>query len=310
MTIKSLIIYFWLIPCALAQSPCITVTGDQILGSDLARAVSAFARIPANTPLATSPLPGSSRTFSLSELQSFAARFAVPINSPGEVCFRLSMEALNPSLVVAAMRDALQIPDARIELMETSPATAPAGRLEFARENLGSPAAPDSKTPVPWRGDVVYAGGRRFPISAKVLITASIRRLVAAEALRSGVAIKASQVRGELIEGFPATPSGGLSADQVQGMVLLRPLAAGALIRPDNLTRPNDVNRGDLVSVEVRFGAAHLALTGQAESAGRIGDTVAIRNPDTSKVFQAQVAGVDRVMVGPRGPEASRKEGD
>ena len=89
MIIKSLIIYSWLIPCALAQSPCVTVTGDQILGSDLARAIPAFARIPANTPLATSPLPGSTRTFSLSELQSFAARFAVPDRLAGRSVFSI-----------------------------------------------------------------------------------------------------------------------------------------------------------------------------------------------------------------------------
>ena len=39
-----------------------------------------------------------------------------------------------------------------------------------------------------------------------------------------------------------------------------------------------DVNRGDMVEVEVRSGAAHLAFTGKAESAGRSGDTIVIRN--------------------------------
>jgi len=310
MTIRSLMIYSWIVPCVLAQSPCITVTGDQILGSDLARAVPAFAHIPPGSPLAPSPLPGNTRTFSLSELQSIAAHFAISIGSQPDACFRIAMETLNPDHIAATMRNALQLPAARIELLETSPATAPVGTIEFPRENLGAPAAPDSKTPVPWRGDVIYAGNRRFPIWAKVRITAPVSRLVAVEALRSGVPIKTSQVRAELVEGFPETFDGGLSPDQIKGMVLVRPLAVGALIRSDNLTRPNEVNRGDLVSVEVHFGAARLSLTGRAESSGRIGDTIAIRNPDSSKVFQALVEGPDQVTVGPNVAKSNRAEGN
>lgn len=314
MTFRGIIVYCCFIGCAAAQTPCQTVTGDQILGSDLARAVPAFSRIPADAPLAPSPLPGSTRVFHLSELQSIGARFSIPldspVDSPPDACFRFATETLNPGRVLDAMRNALQIPDARIELLETNPGTVPVGAIEFTRDNLGSPASPDSKTPVPWRGDIVYAGGRRFPIFARVRVSAPVSRLVAVEALRSGVVIAPGQVRAELIEGFPVVRSRNLSANQVEGMVPLHPIAAGAEVRPDNLARPNDVNRGDLVRVDVHFGAAHLALTGRAESGGHIGDTVSVRNPDTSKVFQALVDGVGRVVVGPPGSENRRSEGD
>jgi flagella basal body P-ring formation protein FlgA len=283
----------------LAQTPCLTVTGDQILGSDLARAVPAFAHISPNAPLAQSPTPGNTRVFHFSELQSIGARFSVPISSAQEACFRLETQPLNSDRIAEAMRKALQLPDARIEVLETSPAAAPAGTIEFTRDNLGVPAASDSKTPVPWRGDVVYAGSRRFPIWAKVRISAQIGRLTAVEALRPGVSIKPDQVRMELVEGFPQPASRTTSIDQLAGMTVLRPIAAGGEIRPENLTRPNDVNRGDTVLVEVQFGAAHLALTGRAESGGHQGDVVEVRNPDTSKVFQARVEGPDRVIVGP-----------
>jgi flagella basal body P-ring formation protein FlgA len=296
MTIRRLVISCCLIPCALAQNPCLTVTGDQILGSDMARAVPALAKISPNLPLAPSPLPGNARVFYLSELQSLGARISVHIESPREVCFRIATEDLNRDRVLEAMRKALSIPDARIELLETSAGPVPAGVIEFQREDLGAPAAPDQRTPVPWRGRVVYAGSRHFPISSKVRITAPVSRLIAVEALRSGVAIKASQVRAEMVESFPSL-NNSLSIDQIAGMMPFRAVAAGAEIRPDNLTRPNDVNRGDLVHVEVRVGAAHLALTGQAESAGHIGDIIAVRNPDSSKVFHAMVEGAGRVII-------------
>jgi flagella basal body P-ring formation protein FlgA len=299
MILRCLITCCWFVPCVLAQTPCLSVTGDQILGSDFARAVPAFAHISPNSPLAQSPMPGNTRVFHLSELQSIGAHFSIPISSPQEVCFRFETQPLNPDRIAEAMRNALQIPDARIEVLETSPATAPAGTIEFTRDNLGVPAASDSKTPVPWRGDVVYAGNRRFPIWSKVRISAPIAKVTAVEGLRPGVTIKPDQVRMDLVEGFPQPASRIVSIDQLAGMTVLRPIAAGTELRQENLTRPNDVNRGDTVLVEVRFGAAHLALTGRAESAGHRGDVVEVRNPDTSKVFQARVEGPDRVMVGP-----------
>jgi len=297
MTTRCLTVCCWLIPCALAQTPCLTVTGEQIRGSDVARAVPALAKISPNVPLAPAPPPGNTRVFYLSELQSIGARFSIRVVDAQEVCFRYATEDLNRDRVTEAMRKALRVPDARIELLETSAGPVPIGVIEFERENLGAPAAPGQRTPLPWRGDIVYAGNRRFPISAKVRISAPVSRLVAVEPLRPGVAIKPSQLRSEIVESFPLATNGVLSIEQIAGMTPLRPIAAGAEIRLDNLTRPNDVNRGDMVHVEVRIGAAHLALTGRAESAGHIGDTIAVRNPDSSKVFHAMVEAAGKVIV-------------
>jgi flagella basal body P-ring formation protein FlgA len=263
----------------------------------VARAVPALAKISPNVPLAPAPPPGSTRVFYLSELQSIGARFSIHVVDAHEVCFRFATEDLNRDRVTEAMRKALRIPDARIELLETSASPVPVGVIEFDRENLGAPAAPDQRTPVPWRGDIVYAGNRRFPISAKVRITAPVNRLVAVEPLRPGVAIKPSQLRAELVESFPLATNASPSIEQIAGMTPLRPIAAGTEVRLDNLTRPNDVNRGDMVHVEVRIGAAHLALTGRAESAGHVGDTIAVRNPDSSKVFHAMVEAAGKVIV-------------
>ena len=303
MITRRLTICCWIVPCALAQTPCFTVAGEHILGGDVARAVPALAKISPNVPLAPAPLPGNTRVFYLSELQSIGARFSIRLPDAREVCFRLATEDLNRDRVTEAMRKALRIPDARIELLETSAGPVPVGAIEFDRENLGAPAAPDRKTPVPWRGDIVYAGNRRFPISAKVRITAPVSRLVAVEPLRPGVAIKPGQVRAEIVESFPLAASGSISVEQIAGMTPLRPIAAGTEVRLDNLMRPNDVNRGDLVHVEVRFGAAHLFLTGRAESAGHIGDTIAVRNPDSSKVFHAMVEAAGKAIVERPGSE-------
>ena len=298
------------IPCGLmAQSECVTVSGGQILGKDLARAVPALSRIPQSTPLAPAPIAGSSRVFSASELQSIAARFALPLTEVSDVCFRFATEPLDLVRMEASMKKALGIGDAHIEVLETTSGDVPKGLIEFTREGLGVPATPDQPTGEMWRGNIIYAGAQRFPIWAKVRVTVPSARLVALEALRPGSVIHPEQVHLEIVDRFPQSGLGDLTPESVAGMAPVRSIAPGAEIRRENLVRPNDVNRGDTVEVDVRFGAAHLSFSGHAESGGHAGDTVSVRNPESNKMFQAVIAGPGRVMVGSAPVQMARREG-
>lgn len=128
-------------------------------------------------------------------------------------------------------------------------------------------------------------------------MTAPVTRLIAVESLRAGVPIKPGQVREEVTEAYPLSSGRGLPLSQVEGLLPLRTLPSGAEIRADDVGKPYEVNRGDLVHVEVRAGAARLTLTGRAESAGRVGDLVPVQNLDSSRVFPALVEGKDKVIV-------------
>jgi flagella basal body P-ring formation protein FlgA len=122
-------------------------------------------------------------------------------------------------------------------------------------------------------------------------------RVVAAEALKKGEAIGASQVRVETADRFPMAGDMAQMLDQVVGRAPIRAVVPGTEIRLSQLMVPPDVNRGDMVEVEVRSGAAHLAFSGKAESAGRNGDTIVIRNLSSNKVFQARVEGKGRAFL-------------
>jgi flagella basal body P-ring formation protein FlgA len=280
------------LPTAFGQTSCLPVEGDQITGKDLARALPLFRAMPADTPLAPSPQPGGSRVFHLSELQSIASRFSVHLEAAPDVCFYIQTERLTEARVMQAMHDSLAIPDAVIEITELSTEPAPRGRIEFPRERLGTPALLNKRSPVLWRGFVVYAGERRFSVWANVWITAPVARIVSTDNLRQGVPIVASQVRREVTEAFPSAVSSDRTVDQVVGLAPLHAITAGSEVRLDNLVRPNDVVKGDLVRVDVRMGAAHLALNGRAESTGRVGDFIGVLNPDSSRTFQARIDGV------------------
>lgn len=283
---------------AFAQRPsCVAVEGDQIRGGDLARVLPAFKQIPPNTPLAPTPGPGGTRVFAADELQSIASRFSVTIDAAPDLCFQMLTESLDRDRVLEAMQASLPASGVHIELLEVSSEKVPRGRVEFPREGLGTPALPDRKSPVLWRGSVVYGSGKqRFAVWGRVNVTAPVTRIVATESLKAGVPIQMSQVRRETIESFPVSKP-ALDPGEIVGKLPLRTIAAGGEIRMDNLALPIDVHRGDRVRVEVRIGAAHLALNGLAESNGRIGDLIAVRNPDSSRMFRARVESKDKVIV-------------
>ena len=92
-------------------------------------------------------------------------------------------------------------------------------------------------------------------------------------------------------------------------MVETRTIPAGALLpgairdirqitgHTIRIDAPKDVERGDTVEVQVRSGAAHLKLEGRAESAGRRGEAIPVRNLITNKSFSARIVDKDRVLV-------------
>ena len=226
----ALVLLCWIAPQAWAQAPaCTPLQDDRILAQDLAAAIPAFHAIPPETMLGNTPPPGSQRIFHHPELLSLAQRYSVSLDVDAGACFERAMEPLDRNRLMEAMRAALQIPDARIELAETSLYLVPRGRIEFGLDRLGTPASPDQRAPVLWRGDVVYGEDHRFAIWARVRILAPSNEVVAAENLKPGRIIEPSQLRATTGEGFPIPSKQRLSMDQIVGMTPLRTIDVDTL---------------------------------------------------------------------------------
>ena len=60
---------------------------------------------------------------------------------------------------------------------------------------------------------------------------------------------------------------------------------------------PKAVERGDTVQVEVSTGAVLLAFTASAETAGRAGDLITIRNPANGRRLRARVEQKGKVSI-------------
>lgn len=291
----------WMLVClariAPAQVPaCLPVEKDHITAGDLSGVNDAFKTLPRETPLFLSPLPGVRRVVKPAEILQLAKKYSLSPDSAPEVCFAWEMSPLDGTRVVDAMRRSLGLADAVIEVVEMSHFPVPRGEIEFIPGNLGVPARMDRASPVLWRGNVKYGEGRRFAIWARVLLTGHGSRIVAVSPLRAGEPILASQIRTEATAGFPAIGK-VLTTEQVLEMVPVRALPAGTAIRLADLSRAKDITAGQSVDVEVYAGITRLAFTGTAVSAGRLGESISIRNPETKKIFQAIVTGKGSAIV-------------
>jgi flagella basal body P-ring formation protein FlgA len=277
---------------AFAIGGCLAVApaADQILARDLAPAFPTFSGSFPNTPVGIAPAPGVHRLFLIPELARVAARLNLGAPALKDLCFERPLVPLDAGRLVAAMQKTL--PGAEIEVMDFNRMGAPEGDIEFPRAGL-------RRTPsgVYWNGIVHYAGMRRYLIWAKVRIKAPGVRIVAAESIRSGKPIEPGQLRVEQSNGFPSAVAYPASLEEVCGRVLRRSVTKGTAIRVEWLEAAKDVRAGDNVKVEVRSGAAHLLLDGQAVGSASAGQAVWVVNPETHKRFAARVEAPGRVTV-------------
>jgi flagella basal body P-ring formation protein FlgA len=287
-----------LVAAAPAWCQCLPVGGGRILARDMARGWPEFAAVDPETPLAYAPVPGVRRVFGGAELGRLAARYGLA--APADpLCFAVPMAEVGRERMEKAM--AAAFPEARISISEFSRYPAPEGELCFPREGLQGGGA--AGAPSLWKGYVRYGQGRRFAVWARVRVECPIRQVRAVETLRAGEPVKAGQVRVEEVAGTPFGPARAQSEGEVVGRVPRRPIPAGAIVLAGQLSEAREVARGDMVEVQVAGGAAHLRITGRAESSGDRGQTVRIRNLNSQRTFAARVAGKGTAVVETGGRE-------
>jgi len=282
MTVRMSVVLLAAMACASAQ--CLPVSGERILAGDMARAVPVFAGLAPELALGYAPAAGARRTYGAAELARLARRYGLEVEPGMEACFTRPMETLSGERVAGALSAAM--PAAHIELLEFSRQPIPSGELRFPVSGL--PLNQTGASPRLWHGVVSASGHDDFPVWARVRIQVSGKRVVATEALAQDRPIERSQLREEIYEGPPGMPD----LSQVVGWVPRRPIAADTVIRREWLDVPADVVRGERVQVEVRSGRARVLVQGQAQSSGRRGEVIEVRNPANGKNLRVTV--VDR----------------
>jgi flagella basal body P-ring formation protein FlgA len=271
----------------IAHSACIPVTGNRILGRDLALADPRFSGLPAGLTVGFTPAPGTKRIYAAPELQRLARANALSIASPEDICFEIPMIRVQEEDASAAMRRALP-GDAALKILELAAFDVPVGLLEFPIEGLEPTSAANHGVQL-WRGHVQYAETRRASFWARVEVAVPVTAVVAVRDLPPDTPISASSLRIETRTGPIEREKPATRIEDVQGRMPKRALKAGSVIPLAILADAPSVRRGDPVTVEVQSGPAHVRFEAIAESAARDGDMVELRNPSNGKTFRARL---------------------
>jgi flagella basal body P-ring formation protein FlgA len=281
----------------LAQPSCVMLSGDHIVGQDLAKAIPAFSMMPGDAVIGYSPAPGARRIFAFPELQRLGAQYGVPVARDSEACFEWKLQPLTKDMVRAAVLETLQMPAARVEVEAISKPEVPVGKVVFPLSGLSAATTTDPSTSVTWRGEIAYPSSRKFSIWARVKVSATMTRVVATQLILPGQAVKPDQVRLETYDDFPLRNDIARNLEEVVGHVPRRALRTGLPVFRSDLMEPLQVQRGEVVDVTAISGAAQLRMPAVAETSGRQGDLVSLKNTRTGKIFRARVEGRDKALV-------------
>jgi|SRR5580698_554667 flagella basal body P-ring formation protein FlgA len=280
------------------SGPCEMIANDRIVGEDLAKALPIFLnKIPGDAVIGYSPMPGTRRDFTSAELQRIGAPYGVAVAQDAKACFEWSLQPLTNDVVRAAIRDTLQSPDVRVDVLAISGTQAPAGKVSFPVSGLLASTLTGPETPVTWRGEVLYHGSRKFSVWARVRISATTTRVVATQLILPGQNVARDQVMIETYDDFPLRNDIARTLDDVVGRMSRRAIRTGQPVFRSDLVEPLLVQRGDLVDVTAISADTQLHLPALAETPGRQGDMISLRNPRSGKIFRARIEGKDKALV-------------
>lgn len=282
---------------------CLPVSGNRILGRDLAAADARFAALPATLTVGFAPAPGATRVFTGTELQRVARANGMPVADYGEICFALPMRQLKKEDVSQAMRRWLP-EGAVLKVLEVPKAEQPAGTIEFPVAGL-EPMNPLTPGVQVWHGHITYAETHQQPIWARVELRVTVTAVVAVRDLPANMPIRAAALRIETRTGPLDRRKAATRIEDVAGRMPKRSLEAGATIPLGVLAEAPTVRRGDPVEVEVQSGLARVRFEAVAESAACEGDIIELRNPANGKTFKAKLdAGPKALLVIAQGPRS------
>jgi flagella basal body P-ring formation protein FlgA len=276
---------------------CHLIKSDWIYGRDLAAAIPALATISPDLKVGLAPIPGQQRIFRVAELKRIAAANDLQASISEDVCFGWDLAVPDRGQMLSAMQKELANRHPSIEIGESSLMPAPQGEYRFPLSGL----IVGSDKPSVWRGFIVYAGDKRFPVWARATVKVKEPHLIVTADLHEGDSIRLNEFKIESYDGPVRREKYCIDPVRIEGLLLRRPVAAGTPLMDEMLEAPREVNRGDIVNAIVQTGAARLEVQGVAEADGRKGQVISVRNPRSGRSFHAVVEEKGTVLVVPGG---------
>jgi flagella basal body P-ring formation protein FlgA len=277
------------------RQACLPVSGDWIYARDLAPAVPEFGQLPPDFSFGYTPTPGVERMFLAADLQRIAQRHHIETSIRKSICFAWPLGLLEKDRIVAAMQASLGGRQTKIEILDQTRTSAPAGDLVFPLQGLTA----FSDKPAVWNGYVAFSPTRRFSTWALVRVRLSEQHWVALKEIHAGDVIAAANFKSEPYEGplMRDTPVRDLPASDE--MRAARNIPPGATLLSSMLVPSQDVQKGEAVKVVAEAGAAHLETEGLAIQGGSKGEIILVKNARSGSLFKARVTGRGQVLAVP-----------
>lgn len=125
----------------------------------------------------------------------------------------------------------------------------------------------------------------------------NVEVLTYARSLAAGEVVQAQDLIWSKAAVAPADAPG--DAEAIIGLAARRPLRAGAAVMARDVSAPQVIKSGELVTVSYEDGGISLVLQGKAMAAASLGESFAVQNVASKKVIQAVASGPGQAMVGP-----------
>lgn len=122
---------------------------------------------------------------------------------------------------------------------------------------------------------------------------------VLAQPIARGEIIRDESVIMQEVKRSPAgfdyiTDSAGLI-----GMAAKRPLRAGVPLRVSDITPPQIIKKGDMITIAFETPGLSLTIRGKALDDGILGQSIRVMNTQTNRIFEGAAAATGYVLVSP-----------
>ncbi|MEO5331031.1 MAG: flagellar basal body P-ring formation chaperone FlgA [Magnetococcus sp. YQC-5] len=176
-------------------------------------------------------------------------------------------------------RDELRLPDGEVTWsVRTKPETLKPGR---------------NTIPV----EISIAGKVTKIIQVAVTLKQHVKYLTVRRTLKRGDTVAESDLQWEEAELAHVVPSLVQDPSQLIGHSAIRQIQAGKPLQSEWFGTPVVVARGDRVHVTVERGVLSIETVGVAQSAGRIGETIVLENPESRRRYDARILGPGRAQT-------------
>ena len=209
---------------------------------------------------------------------------------------------LLPGLTWAAVPSAFQSVDSLKTVAEAYVRAQLGGAAEVRAERLddrlrlpGCAAAPSATrsgqagNTARWTVALSCVGPQSWTLYVPVRVSQPQSVLVATRNLPAGSALVAADLRSERRD--TAALAQGYVDEQarIDGLVLSRPLAAGAVLTPSALAKATVIKRGEAVTLVGRSGSFEVRAQGKAMADAAPGDRLAVENTSSRRLVQGRV---------------------